>query len=247
MSTSIAADSSSTRRPTVAIGPPSPGIHDHSASPPRPSARMRRARTNDVPMATMPSQPAGRPERRRGRTRAWATNAANGKARTARAVAVMALPSQKVEMIGVDRPPYPEDHDHDGQPEADLGHGDGDGEEREDQAHHVAVEAREGYEVDVDGVQHQLDAEQDAHGVAPAQDAEQTDDEDQRGEDEIGRERHEVSLRFARGRRPRGARPRAARRAARRSPRTAPPGPGRWRRSRRRRPAPAASLRAAGR
>ena len=41
----------------------------------------------------------------------------------------------------------------------DLGDGDRDREQREDQARDVAVEAREGREVDVDGVEHQLDAE----------------------------------------------------------------------------------------
>ena len=54
----------------------------------------------------------------------------------------------------------------------------------------VAVEAREGDQVDVDGVQHQLDAEQDADGVAPRDDAEEADAEEHGGEGEIGLEPH---------------------------------------------------------
>ena len=86
---SIAADSSSTRMPTVAIGPPSAGIHPHSASTRLPSANTRRARTKAVATARMLTIPAGRPERRSGRTSARTRNATNGSPRTARAEAAI--------------------------------------------------------------------------------------------------------------------------------------------------------------
>ena len=54
----------------------------------------------------------------------------------------------------------------------------------------VAVEPAERDEVDVDRVQHQLDAEQDADGVAAGHRAEEADAEDHRGEREIGLEAH---------------------------------------------------------
>ena len=79
--------------------------------------------------------------------------------------------------------------------DGDLGHGDGDDEQREDDAAQVTGEAREGHQVDVDRVQHQLDAEQDADRVAPGHHAEEPDGEHQRPQREIGAERHQGSLR----------------------------------------------------
>jgi hypothetical protein len=49
----------------------------------------------------------------------------------------------------------------------------------------IAVEPAERDEVDVDGVEHQLDAEQNADGVAPRDDAEQADRENDRGENQV--------------------------------------------------------------
>ena len=56
---------------------------------------------------------------------------------------------------------------------------------REDHPGDVAVEAGERHQVDVDGVQHQLDAEQDADGVAAREHAEEADGEDDGGEVEV--------------------------------------------------------------
>ena len=93
-------------------------------------------------------------------------------------------------LIGDGRALRAEDEDDDGEPQRHLGHGDGDGERGEDHAHHVGVVAREGDQVDVDGVEHQLDAEQDADGVPPRHHAEEADGEEHRGEREVGAETH---------------------------------------------------------
>src|SRR5437867_155514 len=72
--------------------------------------------------------------------------------------------------------------------------GDRDREEREDQPPEVAVEAGEGHQVDVHGVEHQLDPEQDPDRVAPREDAEEADREDQRGEREVRVQAHSSVL-----------------------------------------------------
>src|SRR5437667_12219892 len=133
----MAADSSSTSTPTVAMGEPSAGIHGQSASTRPPRANTRRARARAAAIAAMLTRPAGRPERRSGLTRARTRKEANGRPRIATAEAVIALALEQAQVIGVDRAPHAEDHDHDGQAEADLGHGDGEREQREDQARDV--------------------------------------------------------------------------------------------------------------
>src|SRR4029450_10397186 len=94
-----------------------------------------------------------------------------------------------VEMVGDGGPPHPEDEDHQGEAKRYLRHRDADGEQREHHSHHVAVEAREGNQVDVDGVEHELDTEEDADGVPARDHAEEPDREEHRGEDEIALER----------------------------------------------------------
>ena len=51
---------------------------------------------------------------------------------------------------------------------------------------HRAVEVREGDQVDVDGVQHELEAEEDADGVPPREHPEEPDREHRGGEEEVG-------------------------------------------------------------
>src|SRR5947207_3266825 len=109
-----------------------------------------------------------------------AAKLANGRPRTASAVSVTSA-FEQVQVVGVHGPPHPEDRDDDGQSHADFGHRDRDDEQREDQPGQVGLEARERHEVDVDRVQHQLDAEQDADGIPPRQHTEEPDGEDERG------------------------------------------------------------------
>src|SRR5919197_1069695 len=68
-------------------------------------------------------------------------------------------PLQQVDLVDVDGLSVAVDQDHDGQADADLGRGHGDHEQREHLAGEQALlqELREGDQVDVDGVQHELD------------------------------------------------------------------------------------------
>src|SRR5206468_2056138 len=189
--TSIALLSGSTRTPTVAIGPPSAGIHPHVRSATNSRAQTARAAPNEIAIAAIETRPAPRPVRRSGPTIASSRNAPKGSARTSSGSPtsrVTALSPEQVEAVRLDRPPHAEDCDHDREPHGDFRDGDGDREQREDQPGEVAVEARERDQVDVDGVQHQLDPEQDADRVAAGQDPEETDREHERGQDQIRRE-----------------------------------------------------------
>src|SRR5207247_1296541 len=180
-STSIGAESPSRSRPTVAIGPPSPGSHGMMSVPCVPSRQSRSAVTKATAIAITLTHPADTPRRRRGRTSARSRNAPNGSARTSSASA-----TEQVEPIGVDGAAHAEDHDDDGEPHGDLGHGDRDREEGEEQPDRIGVQAGEGDEVDVHGVEHELDAEEDPDRVAPREDPEEPDREHKGGDDEIG-------------------------------------------------------------
>src|SRR6266542_1744126 len=200
-STSMRAESPSARTPTVASGPASAGIHvqSHSDSPPlrvvSRSAPMAAAR---APAAKSTDRPAAaRPCRRSGATTARMTKAAAGRSRArraGRAGSVMGFPStfEDVQVVGHHRALHPEDEDDDSEAERHLGHRDGNGEGGEDHAHDVGIEAREGDEVDVDGVQHELDAEEDAHGIPPCHHAKEADGEEDGGQGEIGTEAHAI-------------------------------------------------------
>src|SRR5688500_3499001 len=170
----------STRRPTVAIGPPSPGSHGTRTLPRTPPSQVWIAATNASPIATMPVHPAALPRRRSGRTSAISRNAASGSARTR-----SGLPTEEVEAIGVDGPAHAEDDDDEGEADGHFRHRDRDGEHREEQAHGIAVHPREGNQIDVDRVQHELDAEEDPDGVAPGHHAEETDREHEGGDDQV--------------------------------------------------------------
>src|SRR3989442_11237398 len=165
--------SGSTRRPTVAIGPPSAGIHTHVVSPTKPSDQTVSAPPRATAIAPIDTRPARGPLRRSGVTTASKTKATKGIPRTesgSQTLASTALAPEQVEAVCLDRPPHSEDPDGDRQPAGNLGHRDGDREEREDQPRQVPVEASERDQVDVDGVEHQLDPEQDADRVAAGAD-----------------------------------------------------------------------------
>ena len=85
----------------------------------------------------------------------------------------------------------------------------------------VAAEPREGDQVDVDGVQHQLDAEQDADGVAARHHAEEADAEERPPRASGRPGAPSASLPASRSRSRRAAPPASARPAARRAARTA--------------------------
>src|SRR5207302_3224148 len=167
---------------------------------PRPTDRRPPGATTTAPRGSARAPPGGpattswrrraarRPWRRwRWRPRVGRFGAAAGSARwpgssrtagqapggRARASRCARSAPQQVEVVGLDGPAHAEDHDDDGEADRDFGHRDGDGEQREDQPGQVVAKAREGYEVDVHGVEHQLDAEQDADGVLAREHAEE--------------------------------------------------------------------------
>src|SRR5262249_36815060 len=126
-----------------------------------------------------------------GPTTASSRNETKGMARTRSGNAtstVTTLAPQEVEAVRLHRAPPAEDRNDDREPYRDVGARDRARATGEDQPPQVAVEAREGDQIDVDSVQHQLDPEQDADRVAAGQDAEEADREDERGQDQVGRE-----------------------------------------------------------
>src|SRR5882672_3509654 len=190
--------SGSTRRPTVAIGPPSAGIHAHVVSATKAPRQTASAAANASSIAPIDTSAAREPARRSGATTASRTKATKGIPRTnsgSQTGESIALAPEQVEAVRLDRPPDPEDRDDDRQPDGDLGDRDGDREEREDQPRQVAVESRERDEIDVDRVEHQLDAEQDADRVPACQDSEEADGEHERRQREVRRETDHSSLR----------------------------------------------------
>src|SRR5881628_3460587 len=192
----------STQTPTEAMGPPSAGSHDQSTAGFSPRATgiachdMAPAVRNAPAMARIETAAAGCPRRRSGRISPMARKLAKGSASTSSASSgePMRTLSPAVDRGGRPRSSaHAEDHDDDGEADRDFGHRDRDGEQREDEPGQVGAEAREGDEVDVHRVEHQLDAEQDADSVPARQHAEEADDEDERGEHEVGVERHPQS------------------------------------------------------
>src|SRR5216684_5529052 len=96
------------------------------------------------------------------------------------------LALHRADVFDLDGAAIAEIHHQDGEPDRRLGRGDGQHEHGEDLAHDVALEDREGHEVDVDGEQHQLDAHQDDDDVLAVQeDAQDAKGEQHRGEAEI--------------------------------------------------------------
>src|SRR2546427_6415634 len=176
----MAFESGSTSRPTVAVGPSSPGIQLHVASLPSPSPHTTTATRNAATIAAIETAPAAPPARRSGATTARRTKLANGRPRTrtgSQTFASITSAPEQVEAVGLHPPPHTEDHDDDRPPHRDLGDRDRDREEREDQPEEVAVESGEGDQIDVHGVEHQLDPEQDPDRAAPREDAEEADRE----------------------------------------------------------------------
>src|SRR5437764_3115140 len=102
----------------------------------------------------------------------------------------------RVELFEVDGRLVAVDEQHDGQTHADFGGGDRDDEQGEhlagDRRRRTAHEA-EGDEVDVDGVEDQLDRHEDEHAVLPREHAVHTDGEQGRAEEEALVEQHRLS------------------------------------------------------
>src|SRR5688572_20986980 len=98
--------------------------------------------------------------------------------RRGRAIRRWSSSLQQVEVVRHHGAADPEEKNDDGQAERGLSYCDADGEDRENHSRDIAAESRERDQVDVDRVQHQLDAQQDADGVATGDDAEEANAED---------------------------------------------------------------------
>src|SRR5437763_12348614 len=85
------------------------------------------------------------------------------------------LESQRVRFVNVERFAIAEDRDDDRQADGSFGGGDRHHDEDEQLAADVAEVARHRHQRQVDGVQHQLDPEEDGDGVALDEDADRAD------------------------------------------------------------------------
>src|SRR2546428_12047196 len=116
--------SGSTRRPTVAIGPPSAGIHAHVVSLTKPSVQTVSAAPNASAIAPIDTRPARGPTRRSGATTARRTKAAKGSPRTSsgsQTLGAIALATQQVEAGRPDGPADAEERDDGRQTDPGLG------------------------------------------------------------------------------------------------------------------------------
>src|SRR5258707_2179063 len=165
------------------------GIASRSSRGPMSATAARQAETaaTSAPAeSTMESHAAALPERRSGTIRlsrpkdkAGASQAQSAKLPDA---AMVRLAPEEVQVVRHRGAADPVDEDDQGQAQRHLRHRDADGEHGEDHPGDVAQEAGEGHQVDVDRVEHQLDAEQDADGVSPGEHAEQPDAEEHGGQ-----------------------------------------------------------------
>src|SRR5213592_3976361 len=93
-------------------------------------------------------------------------------------------PLQEVDLVDVDGLPVSVDQDHDGEADADLCGSDRDHEQRKHLPGELVEIGREGHQVHVHRVQHQLDRHEHEDGVAPGQDPVDPCREQDGGEDQ---------------------------------------------------------------
>src|SRR6476660_7504472 len=87
-------------------------------------------------------------------------------------------PLQQVDLVGLHRFFVAEQRDEDAQPDGGLGYRVGNDEDHEDLPAHVLQMLRESDQVDVDGVQDQLDRHQDNDDVASRQNPDGSDQQE---------------------------------------------------------------------
>jgi hypothetical protein len=110
-----------------------------------------------------------------------------------------ASPTRIAATSDVDRSDVAEQEDEDREPDGRLGRGDGQDEEHEHLPGHVAQEARERDEVDIDREQHQLDRHQHDEHVAPIEEyPRHADGEQDRAQHEIVRQRRHGNRKHSR-------------------------------------------------
>src|SRR5438093_11895134 len=130
-----------------------------------------------VPTALLESRPPKRPLK---------AKPANGRSGMSGISASTLSPPQEVQLVDLNRVLVPVEGDDDRETDGDLARGHADDERREGLADQVGDlrEPREGDEVEVRRVEHQLDRHEDDDRVAPREDAENSDREEDDGEAE---------------------------------------------------------------
>src|SRR5271166_5692077 len=107
------------------------------------------------------------------------------------------LPFEEVHFVGEDRFTVAEEGNDNTETDGGFGSGVRDDEQGEDLTSDIAEDAREENEVDVDGVENQLNGHQDDDDVAASHDADTTDEEERQTEEEImGWGHHDSSVLF---------------------------------------------------
>src|SRR5687767_2880485 len=96
----------------------------------------------------------------------------------------------QVDLVEIDADPVAVDEQDDGETHADLGGGDGDHEQGEDLSGGVVQPGGERHQVDVHGVQHELDAHEHHDAVAPSQHSVDPDAEQEGGQHQVLRDGH---------------------------------------------------------
>src|SRR6266540_134558 len=150
--------------------------------------------TNDAP--TVPTASSAPLRGRRfpnSRTAAKPSAGRSGMIQALRSMSPSAL--ELVDSVEVGTVHVPVDQQDDREAHPHLGGGDRDDEEGEHLARDLLGEGSERDQVDVDGVEHELDGEQDEHAVAAGEHAVHPGAEEERAEDEVLVQRHGQSLR----------------------------------------------------
>src|SRR5439155_572327 len=153
--------------------------------------------TNDRSTAAQAMRATARRDRKRAPRRPFTAKPARGRSGTSQRRCSITSPAHQAGVLDVGREAPPEQGDDDGQADSGLGRGHGHDEEDEHLPGHRLVLVREGDERQIDRVEHQLDAHQDDDGVAPDQDADAADGEQERGDEQEELDPHHLTLRLA--------------------------------------------------
>src|SRR5215471_11873971 len=149
------------------------------------------AAATDTPNAASMARQATPPDTVLGRRlprNALMTNPASGSS----GISAIMSPLERRKGVGAQRLAMTEERDHQREPDRRFGGRDRHDEERDDLAVHRALEAADRHERDVDGVEHDLDRQQDRDQVAPQEDTRRADGEQHARQDQEVVERRHV-------------------------------------------------------
>src|SRR5438445_4288376 len=152
---------------------------------------------NEARTAAQATSATIRRDRKRAPNRPFSRKPANGRSGMSQRSRSITSPAHQTGVLDVGGPAAPEQRDDDRQTDRRLRGGHGHDEEDEDLPRHRLIFAREGGESQVDGVQHQLDAHQDDDSVAPYQDTDAADGEQERRHEQEEFHAHQRSFLLA--------------------------------------------------